>query len=99
MEMTKEIMFEQFAKLKTKDEKVKYLYMNKLEAHVPSSLKWGMVLIAVGAAILIGQFVPYSYQEEATISGMFIMAGLALIVYYFIAGKIIKKAEEEKSLK
>ena len=25
MEMTKEIMFEQFVKLKTKDEKVKYL--------------------------------------------------------------------------
>ena len=25
MEMTREIMFEQFAKLKTKDEKVKYL--------------------------------------------------------------------------
>ena len=30
------------------DDNVKYLYTSKLSYNVPSSLKWGMVLIAVG---------------------------------------------------
>lgn len=73
------------------DEKVKYLYARTEQA--PSSLKWGMVLIAVGVAILIGQIVPFEFQEEATLSGMFILAGLALILYYFIASKMLQKRE------
>ncbi len=77
------------------DESVKFLYAHKFENNVPSSLKWGMVLIAVGAAILVGQYFPYTYHEEATISGMFIMAGLALVAYYFIAGRMAKKSEED----
>jgi hypothetical protein len=52
-----------------------------------------MVLIAVGGAILVGQLAPYSISEEVTISAMLIMAGLALIVYYFIAGRMTKKSE------
>ena len=43
MEMTKEIMFEQFAKLKTKDEKVKYLIdlkeMKQKTPHVFRNIK------------------------------------------------------------
>ena len=43
MEMTKEIMFEQFGKLKTKDEKVKYLFdlkeMKQKTPHVFRNIK------------------------------------------------------------
>ena len=43
MEMTREIMFEQFAKLKTKDEKVKYLIdlkeMKQKTPHVFRNIK------------------------------------------------------------
>ena len=43
MEMTKEIMFEQFAKLKTKDEKVKYIIdlkeMKQKSPHVFRNIK------------------------------------------------------------
>lgn len=74
------------------DEGTKYL-LTHISSSVPSSLKWGLVLIAVGAAVLIGQIAPYDMREEFTISGMFIMAGLALIFYYFIADKLKKPAE------
>lgn len=74
------------------DENVKHLFARSSSDNVPGSLKWGMVLIAVGAAILVGQFVPYAIKEEITISGMFIMGGLALILYYFIASKMMKNA-------
>jgi hypothetical protein len=69
-----------------------YLFASGVNG-APSSLKWGMVLIAVGGAILVGQLAPYSISEEVTISAMLIMAGLALIVYYFIAGRMTKKSE------
>ena len=75
------------------DENVKHLYTSKLSYNVPSSLKWGMVLIAVGSSIWIAQLVPYSFQEEAIVSAMLIMGGLALIVYYFIASKLFKSAD------
>lgn len=70
----------------------KYLFVNSMNG-APASLKWGLVLIAVGAAVLIGQFAPYSISDEVTISAMLIMAGLALIVYYFIASRLSKKSE------
>ena len=75
------------------DESVKYLYTSKLSYNVPASLKWGMVLIAVGSAIWVAQLVPRSFQEEAIVSSMLIMGGLALIVYYFIASKLFNSAD------
>lgn len=76
-------------------EEVKYLYADTLEFHRPGSLKWGMVLIAIGLAILIGQLLPYKIADELTISAMFIFAGLALILYYFIAGRLLEISKKE----
>ncbi len=67
------------------DKNVKYLF--KYGSPSLSSLKWGMVLVGIGAAVIIGKLAPYRWSDEATISGMFILAGLALIIYYFIAPK------------
>lgn len=75
------------------DENTKYLFQGTRSSNVPESLKWGMVLVAVGAAVLIGQIVPTDFRDEATLSGMFILGGLALIVYYFIASKVLKQSD------
>jgi len=66
------------------NEEVKYLFAREHADYLPVSLKWGMVLVALGLAILIGRLVPYSFQDEATVSGMFILGGLALILYYLV---------------
>jgi hypothetical protein len=52
-----------------------------------SSLKWGLVLTGIGLALFIGQLFPRIISEEMTVGGMFIFAGLAFLVYYFIAKK------------
>jgi hypothetical protein len=73
------------------DETVKFLYQNQGEALVPSSLKWGLVALGIGLAVLIGQlFVPWDYQGEVTISLMFIFGGVGLIIHYIIADKRMK---------
>ncbi len=67
------------------DKNVRHLF--KYGSPSLSSLKWGMVLVGIGAAVIIGRLAPYRWSDEATISGMFILAGLALIIFYLIAPK------------
>lgn len=76
------------------DENVKYLYADRPENRILSNLKWGMILIGIGIAVFIGQLFPPELQEEVTIGGMFILAGLGLVIYYLFANKIVKKSED-----
>jgi len=76
------------------DENVKFLYADKLARNGQSSLKWGLVSVAVGIAVLIGM----QYGDEdgkLTIGAMFTLAGLALIIHYFIASHLSKKPDEQ----
>ena len=78
------------------NEDLKYLFMDQQNYGVPSSLKWGIVFIAVGAAILVGQFVPADDKELFIFSAMFIAGGLGLLLYYFIAKREIAKQEPKQ---
>ncbi|NQT27904.1 hypothetical protein HQ585_21280 [candidate division KSB1 bacterium] len=77
------------------NENVRFLYSNSLDYQVPSSLKWGFILIGVGAAFIIGQIVPSSISEEITIGSIFLLSGIGLIVYYAVAKQIVKKQQEK----
>jgi hypothetical protein len=77
------------------DENIKYLFPDKPKDYVGSSLKWGMVLIAVGLAVFAGQMVPRDLVEEVTIGCMLVFGGLALVIYYVIASKKLNKSKEE----
>jgi hypothetical protein len=81
------------------DEKVKYLYFKSgRKLHDPlSNVKWGMVLVAIGLALLLGQLFPYDITEMMTIGFMFLFAGIAFLIYYFIQkGKSKELPEEEE---
>jgi hypothetical protein len=71
------------------DEKVKLLLGSRPLAQVDGSLKWGIVLIAVGLAFMfaygIYRWVPTAIRGEITAGVVFFMAGLGMIVYYFLA--------------
>jgi hypothetical protein len=60
-------------------------------------LKWGMVCMAIGIALFIGQIAPPDLVEEVTIGAMFVLAGLALVIYYPIANTMLKKSKEENN--
>ena len=77
------------------DENVKYLYGNRYDSAVPSALKWGIVLTGIGLAFLVGQLVPEELKEEMTISAMFLLAGLGLIIYYLISKHLSHQAENK----
>ncbi|MBN2226113.1 MAG: hypothetical protein JW763_01990 [candidate division Zixibacteria bacterium] len=81
------------------DERIKYLFFSKDEAYAPSSLKWGLVLLGLGLAIIIARLLPYKwYETEISISLMFVFAGAGLLVYYFIADQRAKKHREAEKI-
>jgi hypothetical protein len=76
------------------DENIKYLYSDKFAYAVPTSLKWGMVLVALGLAFLISQFLPVRHDEAMTIALLFIFGGAALVAYYFIGSKMLENKNQ-----
>jgi hypothetical protein len=75
---------------------VKHLFNQHEDLRTLSSLKWGMVLVAIGAAALISQLFPDYTDGEITIGLMFLFAGLAFLIYYPIAEKRMKKLQADK---
>ena len=65
------------------DENTRYLFQN--DTRNGAVLKWGMVLISIGVAIIISQLVPARYEEIALGSAIFLFSGMAFILYYFMA--------------
>ena len=76
------------------DDSIKNAFSENSELKNLQSLKWGMVLIGLGLALFIGQFMPYDIREEISVGGMFLFAGLALIIYYSFARKVISGATD-----
>jgi uncharacterized membrane protein YedE/YeeE len=71
------------------DEKVKFLYADGL-GNAMVNLKWGLVLVGIGLAALIGQWFEYYIEPESVIGLIFIFAGLGFLIYYAVASKQIK---------
>lgn len=71
------------------DEKVKHLFQSQPPRDTRlSSLKWGMILVGVGIAFLVGQFLPEEISEGVTVSSAVILAGLALLIFYGVKSRV-----------
>jgi hypothetical protein len=77
------------------DDSIKNVFTENAEFKSLQSMKWGMVLIALGLALIIGQFMPYGIREEISVAGMFLFAGIALLIYYSVARRQIKPSTTE----
>jgi hypothetical protein len=79
------------------DEKVKYLFFQNSGMTNGSSLKWGMVLVAIGLGALAGMITPEEYDSTLAIAMMLILGGIALILYYAISSRLSKKNQDSSS--
>ena len=78
-----------------KPEEMKSLYspVRRFSVSPLSSLKWGLLLIMVGAALVLGMWLQQAYYvQDGVVPGlMAVFGGVALVIFYFIASK--KKTE------
>ncbi|MFQ5500054.1 MAG: DUF6249 domain-containing protein [Candidatus Zixiibacteriota bacterium] len=75
------------------DEKAKYLFADYGSRRVLSNLKWGMVLIGIGLALLVRQFGWFYLSDEGTFGLIFLFAGIGFFVYYAVASRHLKENE------
>lgn len=78
------------------DENIKYLFWKNTESSAVSNVKWGLVLVGIGIAMLLDQFAPFYLRSESVIGFMFLFAGIAFLVYYFIAKGNIKEQQRQQ---
>ncbi len=77
-----------------KAEDIKSLYIRHTMQLSPlSSLKWGMVIVSVGIAILIGMWMHNVLMfDEGVFPGLIAaFGGLGLVLFYFVANKKVKE--------
>lgn len=68
------------------DEKVKYLF-SRSDHPVRSNLKWGLVLVGIGAAFLVQQLSGYYFDDTTILGFMFVFAGSGFLIYYLVSPK------------
>lgn len=78
------------------DEKVKYLQFNRWDQFAPGSLKWGLVFLFVGAAIIILRIISEYIPGEIILGTILLAAGLGLLVYYLIADAAMKRHQQNQ---
>ena len=82
------------------DEKAKFLYLKGERRPIDplTSVKWGMVLVGIGLALILGQFLNqfmyFGDAEGLTFGLMFLFAGIAFLIYYNLKKKEGDKPEE-----
>ncbi len=76
------------------DEKIKYLFTKPQSANSLSSVKWGLVLIGIGSALFLREWVDFS--DEAIFGLMFLSAGFAFLIYYGLSLNNANKDKEDK---
>lgn len=60
-----------------------------------SSLKWGLLIMFVGAGLLIANILDryYFFNDSIYFSSMLLAGGVGLIIFYFIASKKMSQGE------
>jgi hypothetical protein len=58
------------------------------------SLKWGLVITAIGAALVMVQLLDYAAYEPIVYGLMLLFAGVALLAYYAIVRKIANRPSD-----
>ena len=79
----------------TSDE-IKAMYHREIRRDPFTSLKWGLLFLLAGAAILLGNFLHAQFNvEEGVIIGLVcLFVGIGLVIFYSIASKKLNQSQQ-----
>ena len=76
------------------EEVVRALFRKDIDPEMFAALKWGIVLVALGAGLVAVQALPYGVEDPLTWGVALLFAGGGLLLYYLVAGLIIRTRNE-----
>lgn len=73
-------------------------WLQTLKVNPLASLKWGLLALFVGIGVFVGRIVTLQFdmRDSAYPASMLVFGGIALIIFYLIASRKLKKEEEER---
>lgn len=76
-------------------EEIKAMYHRDIKRDPFASLKWGLMFVLAGAAILLGNYlhVQFNVEEGAIIGLVILFVGIALVLFYSIASKRLSQSK------
>lgn len=80
------------------DERIRQMFIGQAELSILSNLKWGMILVGVGIALLAWEYLDWRWRGEGLLGLVLILAGVGFLIYYPIAQRRLKEIEERRKL-
>lgn len=77
------------------DEKVRFLYESNPRLSHLSNVKWGLLLVAIGLGLFVDMVAP-GISDASKFGVVFVLAGVAFLIYYVIAKHYLYESEGEK---
>jgi len=78
------------------DEKTRQAILGHSELANLSNVKWGMVLVGIGLAAMLSNWLPDLWDEEGAVGLVFVFAGLGFLIYYPKAQARLKNLEKKE---
>ncbi|HQL24920.1 MAG TPA: hypothetical protein PKY95_10930, partial [candidate division Zixibacteria bacterium] len=66
------------------DDKAQRFLLREAELARLSSLKWGMVLVGLGIALLVGYMNPDMFDDGGVFGLMLVLAGIGFLIYFAV---------------
>ncbi len=76
------------------DERARGFFAHDIEAQRLSSLKWGLVLVGLGLALMLSYLNPELFDDGGTFGLMLLFAGIGFLVYFGLAQKMLRSSEQ-----
>ena len=76
------------------DARAKGFFAQDVEAQRLSSLKWGLVLVGLGLALLLSYLNPDLFDDGGTFGLMLLFAGIGFLVYFGLAQKMLRSRQD-----
>ena len=71
------------------------LFQTGIEGYVPSSLKWGLILVLIGIVLVVIDSIPGYVSSEVKFGAVLISAGAGLLIYYYLASAKFKQMQNK----
>jgi hypothetical protein len=70
---------------------VRALFRTESDPEMFAALKWGIVLVSLGAGLMVTQYLPARFEEPLAWGVVLVFGGVGLLAYYAVARALLRR--------